>query len=74
MVKAIVTPTHANALEALLNQSFTGTLHHSRAQGEVQILKDLMLSGRVMLTLKENLHRMLVVGYMDYVHVPFGIS
>ena len=57
MVKAIVTPTHANALEVLLNQSFTGTLYHSRAQGEVQMLK-----GRVLLTLKESLYGMFVLG------------
>jgi putative transposase len=34
MVKAILAPAHANALEALLNQPFTGTFHHTRAQGE----------------------------------------
>jgi hypothetical protein len=34
MVKAVVTPAHANALKALLNQQFTGTFNHPRAQGK----------------------------------------
>lgn len=31
MVEAILAPAHANALETLLNEPFTGAFHHSRA-------------------------------------------
>ena len=44
MVKAVVTPAHANALKALLNQPFTGTFNHPRAQGKSYSFKVLIAS------------------------------
>jgi hypothetical protein len=55
MVKTIFSSAHANTLEALLNQPFTGTFHHSGAQEKTQPLKSL-ISGVVMVTLKVSLH------------------
>jgi hypothetical protein len=55
MVKAILTPAHTDTLEALLNQPFTGTFHHSGAQGETETIKGL-ISGVVVVALKVGLY------------------
>jgi hypothetical protein len=31
MVETVLTPPHANAFEALLDEPFAGTFHHARA-------------------------------------------
>jgi len=55
VVKALLAPAHTNALEALLNQPFTGTFHHARAQRQSQALKGL-IARVVVVTLKVGLY------------------
>jgi hypothetical protein len=46
MIESIFTPTHSNALKSLLNQPLAGTFHHSRTEGNLLLLKLLIVSIR----------------------------
>jgi hypothetical protein len=43
MIEAALTPAYTNIFEIPLNQPLSGAFHHVRAQGSLNLLKDLML-------------------------------
>jgi len=55
MVEAVLTPANTNPLESLLNQPFTSTFNHFRAQRQAQLLK-VLITGMALMALKVILH------------------